>query len=103
MLGGGHGDRRVIYKFTYPNGKIYIGQDRTDTLLYSGSANRPFVAQDFSQEQQQDFTVRKEIIWESQPATKSEITAKEIEFIRLYRSNEPAIGYNRFPKFNQPN
>lgn len=26
----------VIYKITYPNGKIYVGQDRTDDIGYFG-------------------------------------------------------------------
>jgi hypothetical protein len=99
MLGSGDGSRWVIYKITYPNGKIYIGQDRTDTLLYSGSANRPLVAQDFTHEEQQDFTTRKEILWESEPITIAEITAKEFEYIRQFQSNNPEIGYNRNPKF----
>jgi hypothetical protein len=30
---------KAVYKITYPNGKIYIGQDRTDTLNYFGSAD----------------------------------------------------------------
>jgi len=29
----------TAYKIIYPNGKIYVGQDRTDTLNYFGSAN----------------------------------------------------------------
>jgi len=28
---------KVIYKITYPNGNIYIGQDLTDTIDYFGS------------------------------------------------------------------
>jgi hypothetical protein len=27
----------VIYKITYPNGKIYVGQDLRNTLTYFGS------------------------------------------------------------------
>ena len=27
-----------------------------------------------------------------------EVTAKELEFILVLRSNDPAIGYNRWPK-----
>jgi hypothetical protein len=27
----------VIYQITYPNGKIYIGQDRTDSINYHQS------------------------------------------------------------------
>jgi hypothetical protein len=26
----------AIYKITYPNGKTYVGQDRTNTLSYFG-------------------------------------------------------------------
>jgi len=29
----------IIYKITYPNGKIYVGQDRTDSITYFGNAN----------------------------------------------------------------
>lgn len=91
----------VIYKITYPNGKIYIGQDRTGSANYFGSAHSPTIAQDFSREELRDFTVRREILWESEAATQSEISHKEVEFIRLYRSNDPAIGYNRWPKFTE--
>ena len=28
---------KVIYKITYPNGKIYIGKDLTNTLNYSAA------------------------------------------------------------------
>jgi hypothetical protein len=45
--------------------------------------------------------VRKEILWESQMATKQEVNAKEREFILKLRSNDPAVGYNRWPKFRQ--
>lgn len=46
----------VIYKITYPNGKIYIGQDTTDDLRYFGSPNRAFIEKDFNREQNRDFT-----------------------------------------------
>lgn len=82
----------VIYKITYPNGKIYIGQDRTDTVTYFGSVNSALIAADFTREQRADFTVRKEILWESDTASRSEVTKMEIEFIRKYQSNDPAIG-----------
>ena len=88
----------VIYKITYPNGKIYVGQDRTDSINYFGSASSELIAKDFTREQRQDFTIRKEIIWESETATPAEVTAKEIEFILALKSNEPAIGYNRWPQ-----
>lgn len=90
---------KVIYKITYPNGKIYIGKDLTNTLTYFGSVNSMLVSRDFSPEQMRDFTIRKEILWESATASDQEVNKKEVEFIRMFRSNDPAIGYNRWPKW----
>jgi hypothetical protein len=92
----------VIYKITYPNGKIYIGQDRTDDINYFGSAKSELIAKDFTREQRRDFTIRKEILWESEDATVQEVTQKEIELIRAFKSNDPNVGYNLWPKFFQP-
>ena len=89
----------VIYKITYPNGKIYIGQDRTDSINYFGSADDGTIASDFTREQRRDFTIRKEILWESETATLGDVTRKEIEYITSLRSNDPAVGYNRWPPF----
>jgi hypothetical protein len=55
----------TVYRITYPNGKIYVGQDRTDTLNYFGSADSRLIEQDFTPEQRRDFTIRKEVLWES--------------------------------------
>lgn len=52
----------VIYKITYPNGKIYVGQDRTNSVNYFGSADSALIARDFTREQRRDFTVRREIL-----------------------------------------
>jgi hypothetical protein len=56
------------------------------------------IARDFSREQRRSFTIRKEILWESDTATLADLTRKEIELIHLHRANDPAIGYNRRPK-----
>jgi len=40
----------------------------------------------------------KEIIWESETATDTEVNQKEIEFIHYFKSNNPTIGYNQWPK-----
>lgn len=90
---------KVVYKITYPNGKIYVGQDRFGSIRYFGSPNRELIAADFSPEQYRDFTVRREILWESETATIAELIAKEVEFIKALKSNDPAIGYNRWPKY----
>ncbi len=89
--------KKVIYKITYPNGKIYIGKDLTNTLTYFGSVNAELVAADFSEDEVKSFTVNKEILFESEDA--HIINRKESDFIREYQSNNPAIGYNQWPKF----
>ena len=87
----------VIYKITYPNGKIYVGQDRTNSLTYFGSPKAELVAADFTPEERKRFTVTKEILWSSETATPAELTKKEVEFILALRSNDPAVGYNLSP------
>lgn len=84
----------VIYKVTYPNGKIYVGQDRTNSLTYMGSPKDEYVAKDFTPEQRKRFTLTKEILWSSDTATLVEVNKKEIEYILPERSNDPSVGYN---------
>jgi hypothetical protein len=90
---------KVIYKITYPNGKIYVGKDLTDSINYFGSASHAAIAADFTREQRRDFTIRREILWESETPTVGEANTKEFEFINSLRSHDPTIGYNRWPKF----
>ena len=91
---------KIIYKITYPNGKVYVGKDLTDSINYFGSADGTLIAADFTREQRHDFTIRREILWESETASNEEVNLKEVAFIRLLRSNDPAVGYNRWPRFN---
>lgn len=90
---------KVIYKITYPNGKIYIGKDLTGTLNYFGSASSKLIELDFTRQQLRDFSIRKQIIWESENASDAEVNLEEIRLINQYQSNNPLIGYNRWPKF----
>jgi len=90
---------KVIYKITYPNGKIYIGKDLTDTIDYFGSPDSKLIEKDFTREQRRDFVIRKEILFESDD--EEEINKKEIEFIIKYASNDLAIGYNQWPKLKK--
>jgi hypothetical protein len=90
---------KMIYKVTYPNGKIYIGKDLIGTVTYFGSVNFRLVQTDFTPQELCDFTVRKEILWQSETATDQEVSVKEVEFIHSLRSNDPVVGYNRWPKF----
>ena len=94
--------RRQVYKITYPNGKIYVGVDFIGTtVVYFGSQSattKARIAADLAH-CRLDFTIRKEVLWESETATDAEARAKEIELIRATGANNPAIGYNGTPKF----
>ena len=89
----------MIYKITYPNGKIYVGKDLTGTLNYFGSANSKEIEKDFSEEEQQKFTITKEILWKSKTCSDKEVNKKEVEYIKRLNSNNQEIGYNKWPKF----
>ncbi len=94
---------KIIYKITYPNGKIYIGKDLTNSINYFGSANSKLIEKDFTNEERDDFTIRRQIIWKSELASDKEVNEKEVEFILKYNSNNPEIGYNQWPKFKNNN
>lgn len=89
----------VVYKVTFPNGKIYIEKDIGGighSLRYFGSWNNALIEKDFTKDELTKFTLTKEILFESK--NKIEVSAKEIELIRLFKSNNTSIGYNKWPK-----
>lgn len=90
---------KVVFKVTYPNGKIYVGKDLTDTINYLGSTNVKLIEQDFTRAERRKFIIIKEILWESEDAPDKEVNKVEVRLIRELRSNDPLIGYNRWPKF----
>ena len=95
---------KQVYKITYPTGKIYIGKDSYGSARYFGSPNPDLINADFEKlpkEQRLDYTIRKQILWESETATESELSAKEVEMIRKYQSNNPDIGHNQWPMFKK--
>ena len=92
-------DLKIIYKITYPNGKIYIGKDLTNSINYWGSASSKLIEKDFTQKERADMTIRREVIFHS--TSTSEINKKEMELIRRYESNNPEVGYNQTPKFKK--
>lgn len=91
---------KVVYKITWPNGKIYVGRDLTDSIAYFGSPDERLIEADFpTREARRDLTIRREILWESETAPDGDVLRKKRELIIALRSNDPAIGYNRNPKF----
>jgi hypothetical protein len=94
---------KQVYMVTYPTGKIYIGKDSVGSYRYFGSPDIAIVNEDFKnlpKDIRMDYTIRKQILWESESATEADLSRKEVEFIREYRSNDPGVGYNRWPKHN---
>ena len=93
---------KQVYKITYPTGKIYVGKDSVGSYRYYGSPDMGVVNADFEKlpdAVRKDYTIRKQILWESPDCSEEELSAKEVEFIRKHQSNNPNIGYNRWPKF----
>lgn len=93
---------KQIYLLTYPTGKIYVGKDSIGSARYMGSPDMNLVNADFMnlpESARMDYSVRKQILWQSETATEQELAAKEIEYIRQYRANDPTVGYNRWPKW----
>lgn len=88
---------KVVYRIIYPNGKIYVGMDLTGTLTYFSSVDSRLVAADFTAEQQRDFAVRKQVLWESETATDADVRRRERELIIELEANDPVVGYNRWP------
>ena len=92
--------RFVVYKLTFPNGKIYIGKDigqHGHTIRYFGSWNPDRVEADFTKDELRDFTLRREILFESDD--KLEVGRREMQLIVELEANNPAKGYNWVPKF----
>jgi len=93
---------KQVYKISYPTGKIYVGKDAIGSARYFGSPNMEIVNADFillPPEARRSYVVKKEILWESETASDAELAAKELEMIRKFASNNPAVGYNRWPKW----
>jgi hypothetical protein len=76
----------AIHKFTYPNGKIYIGRDMLCPI------------QAGIRDQVLDYNIHKEILWEATSAHSSEVSRRQAAFILQYHANDPAVGYNRWPR-----
>jgi hypothetical protein len=71
---------------------------------YMGSGDMNLINDDFARlpdDIRLDYTIRKQMLWESENATESELSKKEVEMIRKYRANDPEIGYNRWPKLKE--
>ena len=92
----------VVYKITFPNGKIYIGKDigfGGHSVRYFGIWDRALVERDFSKADLRDFKLRKEIVFDSND--KLEVGRKEMELIVQLGANDPLKGHDRVPKVKE--
>jgi hypothetical protein len=71
--------------------RFTLVQNLTDSINCFGSANSQLIEEDFTKEQRRDFTIRKELLWESAKASNQEVKLKEVEYIFLFRSNAPTV------------
>ena len=46
---------------------------------------------DFTEEEKRNFSIIREILWQSETATDTEVNKKEVEYIKEYQSNNPDI------------
>lgn len=81
-----------VYKYTFPNGKVYIGQTNTDSFRYNKqSAYKGQVVYN---------AMRHYKRWESEIleyCEEDQINDLEIHYISLYKANAKKYGYNRTP------
>lgn len=87
--------RIVIFKLTFPNGKIFVGRAPAESILETGGVDPALVLRDLTPRQRADFFLRRETIWESASASAEEAAAVEAAYIRALGADDPAMGYNR--------
>ena len=90
---------KIVYVVTYPNGKIYVGKDLTGSANYFGSSSSALIAADFTREELDDFTIRRQTLWASDKASDEEVSRTEVVYVRSLKSNDPMVGYNRWPRY----
>jgi adenine-specific DNA-methyltransferase len=60
---------------------------------------RLYLQKSFGGEGSSKLKLSKEILWESETATDAEVRAMEMKLIRETGANDPAIGYNKVPRY----
>ena len=98
--------KKQIYKITFPTNKIYIGKGVNGHPLNFDIEDDARLNADFAllpKRLQHNWTLRKEILWESDSCSDEVLSQKVVDFINDYQSNDPAIGYNLSPAFQPGN
>jgi hypothetical protein len=91
---------KVVYKVTYPNGRIRVGHDVTEQTIESSAASMRSWSPRISRESSARISPgARRSSGRSDSATDEGLTRRKLEFVRELRANDPAVGYNRKPKF----
>ncbi|WP_231965615.1 hypothetical protein, partial [Mycobacterium sp. E802] len=81
----------------HPRNQGTKANDPTRVSYFGSPSAKAQIAADLG-EHANDYTARKTILWESDTATDAEVRAMEAKLIRETRANDPAIGYNLWPR-----
>lgn len=96
-----------IYRITYPNGKIYVGKDLTDTVAYFGSVDSSLIQADLPPDQTDVFTVTKEILLRSDSAEEESERSRVHRQLAVERSGDrvqpmaASFNLSRLPLWNR--
>lgn len=89
----------VAYTITNPNGRIYVGHDRTDIINYLGSASGALITAHFSPPQAAPgLHYRAVDPLGVRHRNAAQVSAVEQATFREHCSNDTPIGYNRWPR-----
>jgi hypothetical protein len=72
--------------------------DLTGYIGYFGSPDRRAIKLDFTAAARRDMTIRREILWESETASDTEVRQIERQHMEALRTYDPTMGYNVWPK-----
>ena len=94
----------VIYKYTFPNGKVYIGQTRRDPMTRHqehldpniGPANKAFWTA-YQEQGEPKYEILESYESEDIEELVNILNERETYYIREYKATDPNFGYNKVP------
>lgn len=92
--------RGIIYKYTFPNGKVYIGQTinprsrKSQHLCKSTGARNVAFWRAYTKYGSVEYDEIKAVVADSKEELCEKLNQLEQEYISLYKSNNPTYGYN---------
>ena len=85
---------KQIIKLTLPTGKVFITTSSEDEASIYNRADFIADLRMLPNEEQLDFIIRRQVLWQATSCDDETLQKKSREFIKLYRAGEPEHGYN---------